>query len=362
MKKQLFFNYATVSPVRKAAYEAVKEFWEEFYVVGPPHVLYKYDPYSEKLADEAAKLLNCHPSEITYTKNTTEAVIIASEVLPIERGDEILVLGEEYPANLLPWLKKRGDGINVISIPYLHGPEGAAMLQSSINSRTKVVAMSSAQYYDGYMADLKPIADAIHANGGYFVVDAVQSIGIRRMDLKETDIDILACGGQKFLQAGPGIGFMYINQKILPKLRDFKPGIRSVRSHTHSAYELKMGAERFQDGTQNLSGIVALHASLQEINRHGITNLEHANLHMLHSIKQIFLDYNIPFIDHGERQSNIVSIKVQHAPGLIEYLRKHEVYLKSIKDIARFSFTNTCSLKDVEEVAKHITQWRERMR
>lgn len=335
---------------------AVKKYWDAFYKIGPPEVLYHYDPLADELAIEAARLLNCKADEITYTKNTTEAVVIASESLPLRPGDEILVLGEEYPANLLPWLKKQKDGITVRIIPHLHGPDAVSMLLNTVSERTKVIAMSSAQYYDGYMADLDAISHIAHARGAYFFVDAVQTIGIRTMDLSKIHIDMLACGGQKFLQAGPGIGFLYVNKKIIEELKDYKPGIRSITGYTLHGYTLKDSAARFQDGTQNISGIVALHASLKEINRRGIGAIEAAHYTKLHAVKATLQKYNIPFIDHGDAQSNIVSIPSPDANSLASKLRNQGLYVKPIKDVVRLSFIATTSQRDIEAAAKLITK------
>ena len=356
-KKRIFLNYATVSPVSRVVYLAVKKYWEEFYKVGPPDVLWKYDPYSELLAEQAAILLNCHPSEITYTKNTSEAVIIASEALPLNPGDEILVLGEEYPANFLPWLKKQKDGVTIKVIPHLHGPEAVEMLTRSITANTKVITMSSAQYYDGYMADLAAVSKAAKAHGAYFFVDAVQTIGTRELDLEKIHIDMLACGGQKFLQAGPGIGFLYINKAIMHVLKDFKPGIRSITGYTQSSYTLKPGAERFQDGTQNLSGIVALHASLLSINAKGIKSIEAEYRSKLDQVKAILSKHEIRFIDHGSNQSNIVSVPVSTAIEAAAYLKNRGVYIKPIKNVARLSFIGTTPASDISAAAKLLRHY-----
>ena len=107
--KKIFFNHAAVGPVNRAAFMAAANFLYDYAHVGPPKVLETYDAYSAKLAEETAIFLNCSSEEISYIKNTTEGITIASEALPFEKGDQILLLENEYPANLLPWLKKRKD-------------------------------------------------------------------------------------------------------------------------------------------------------------------------------------------------------------------------------------------------------------
>ncbi len=117
MSEKIFFNYSAVGLMGKEAYNAASDFLEEYFHVGPPEVLRKYDPYGRMLKEEVATLLHCSADELAFIKNTTEGINIASESFPIREGDEVLVLGNEHPANLLPWLKKRNDGIDVKVIP-----------------------------------------------------------------------------------------------------------------------------------------------------------------------------------------------------------------------------------------------------
>jgi cysteine desulfurase/selenocysteine lyase len=284
-------------------------------------------------------------------------VNVASESLPLQEGDEVLVLGNEYPANLLPWLKKKKDGITVTIIKGTDSPAAFESLLETISEKTKAITISSAQYYDGYIMDLARLSTLCHDQGIFLVLDAVQSVGVRKIDLQETPVDFLLCGGQKYLQAGMGCGFMYINQNTLSALKDYKVGIRSMQSFDEESYVLKDTADRFQDGTQNEAGIVALHAALSRINSIGIENIEQLNYKLLGEIKSCLATYNIPFIDHSNNQGNIVSMQVSDPKALFEFLKEKSVYIKPIKDVARLSFIHESRLEDVETLAQLTRQW-----
>lgn len=356
-QQKLFFSYTTVSPLCDASYQAVKQFLDEFYTVGPPEVLYKYDPMYQDLAIEAAKLLNCDPSEITYVKNTTEGLIIASESLPLQKGDEVLVMANEYPANLLPWLKKRKDGIDVKLIGDRDNPKAFMELVASIGPRTRAIAISTAQSYDGYMFDLVMLSKLCRQKGIFLVLDAVQTVGNRKIDLKKTPADFLVCGSQKYLRAGMGSGFMYVSKDVLPKLKDYKVGIRSMQNFDEASYRLKPSAERFQDGTQNLAGIVSLTAALRHINEVGIDKIERRNRELLSQIKACLSQHNVPFIDHGDHQGNIIALPASDPQALFEYLKARSVYIKPIKDVARLSFIHETRMEEVEQVVELISDW-----
>ncbi len=356
MAKKIFFGYGAVGFMGKEAYTSASRFLDEYYNIGPPDVLYKYDPYVGKLKEEVAKLLNCDPTEITYVKNTTEGTHIATEALPLTSGDQVLLLGNEYPASLLSWLKKKKEGIDVTVIPGKDSDQAFEELIRHIGPKTKVVAISWAQHYDGYMTDLDRLSAICRKQGIFLVVDAVQAVGIRSLDLKKTSVDILMCGGQKYLGCIMGIGFIYVNKNIMGCLKDTKVGIRSMKGFDESSYELKDTAARFEDGTQNLLGIIALHAAIKQINKVGIRALEQKNLELLETFKGILRKNKIPFIDH-KHQSNIISLRIDDPAGLTTYLSENNIYIKPIKDVARLSFKHTSRVSDFEIVVNKIQQW-----
>jgi selenocysteine lyase/cysteine desulfurase len=357
MGKKHFFGYAAVAPISTASYQAVKQFIDEFYTMGPPEVLYKYDPIYLDLADEAAKLLNCGADEITYIKNTTEGIVIASETLPLGEGDEVLVMANEYPANLLPWIKKRKDGVKVKIIGGRNNAKAFDELIAAIGPRTKAISISTAQSYDGYMFNIEMLSKLCRQKEIFLVLDAVQSIGNRKLDLQKTPCDFLVCGGQKYLRAGMGSGLMYVSRRVMPKLKDYKVGIRSMQDFDEQSYSLKPGAERFQDGTQNLSGLVSLTAALRQVNEAGIDKIDARNRELLGQIKKCFKRYQIPFIDHGVNQGNIISMPVSDPQGLFEFLKERNIYIKPMKDVARLSFIHETSIKDIEKAAGLISEW-----
>ncbi|MEO5968941.1 MAG: aminotransferase class V-fold PLP-dependent enzyme, partial [Bdellovibrionia bacterium] len=170
MKKSVYLNYGGVAPLSARTFLEMARFLFHFYLLGPRSALLKYEALIPLLSKEIAKLINCEPEEVVYLKNTSEGIIIAAESLPLTSGDEVLVLRFEYPANLIPWLKKRHDGIDVKVIEGPDTPTAFNTLINSINERTKAIAISWVQYYDGYMIDLERLSDICKAKGIYLVV------------------------------------------------------------------------------------------------------------------------------------------------------------------------------------------------
>ncbi len=351
--KKLFFGYMGVSPLCEASRRAIVRFLDDYVSLGPPEVIEKYQNYVRKLSEEVAILLHCDPDEVIYLKNTGEGLIMASDALPLRKHDEVLVLGNEYPANLMPWLRLKKDGVKVQVIPGMDNHQGFRQLLSCIGPRTKAVAIAWGQHYDGYLPDLNLLSRRCRDYGTHLVVDGVQGVGARAIDLKKTSVDFLVSGGQKYLGSIVGSGFMYVNRRTMGKLKDSHVGMRSVERFDEHGYILRKTAARFQDGTENLFGIVSLHAAVKAVNRIGIKKIEKKNLALLASLKTMLRENHIPFIDHAQ-QSNLVALTVDSPVSLATRLRRQNIYTRPIKGVERISFTHTTRKRELRNLVMEI--------
>jgi selenocysteine lyase/cysteine desulfurase len=81
-----------------------------------------------------------------------------------------------------------------------------------------VLAVSFVQFANGYRVDLARLGAACRANGTFLVVDGIQGVGNSTLDVRETPVDILACGGQKWLLSPWGSGFVYVRRELISAL------------------------------------------------------------------------------------------------------------------------------------------------
>jgi len=350
-----YLNYAAVGPLSRPARKAMQQFLMEYSQFGPAVTLLKYRTAVSHLYAEVAHLIHCDESEVVYIKNTTEGIIIAAETLPLDAGDEIVLLDNEYSANCIPWLKKQNEGI---VLRFVQGTSNASRYNSLLNhitSRTRVVAVSWVHYYDGYMADLNALSLLCKERGIFLVVDAIQAMGTRRIDMSELNVAFLLCGGHKHLGASMGSGFMYVNRNVLDCLRDYKVGTRSVNSFGQDGYRLKDSAKRFEDGSPNLLAVVALYYALREINQTGIIDIELKNEAKLASIKRMLKQQNITFIDHPQ-QGNLILLPTEDCTELFACFRRHDLSVKIIQDGVRISFAHNTSKRTLRALAKCLRE------
>jgi selenocysteine lyase/cysteine desulfurase len=348
MKPFVYFNYAGVAPISYQLVLQLIRFLAHFYFLGPRSALLKYEKYIPLLAQEISTLMRCDPSEISYIKNTTEGIIIAAESLPLREGDEVLVMGCEYPANLIPWLKKRDEGILVNVIEGGDSATSFEKLIQSISERTRAISLSWVQFQDGYMSDIARLSEVCKAREIFLVVDAVQIVGTREVDLSQVKIDILVCGGHKHLMSIMGCGFIYINQQTLLLLSPYKVGIRSVESFSKDGFHLKKTTGRFEDGTANLLGIISLYHQIQLMNRVKVSVIEEKTKGLLNYYKQVLTENQIPFVCYPE-QGNMISIISKNPSLMMEKLEKHGFYVRVINNkFIRVAFSFKNSKRDIQ--------------
>jgi selenocysteine lyase/cysteine desulfurase len=128
----------------------------------------------------------------------------------------------------------------------------------------------------GYTVDLERLGRACRERDIYFVVDAIQGVGARPVDARACNIDILACGGQKWLLSPWGTGFAYVRRELVRELEPREIGWLAVRdSYDFSRlvdYDLSWydDARRFEVGTLPYQDLAAFCASLELLLEVGI--------------------------------------------------------------------------------------------
>jgi len=215
----VYLNNASIGPIPERTRRALDEFTAKRTA---PHLL----PDGElravlQAAREAiAGFLNAAPSEVALATNTSHGLNLAARALPLKPGDMVLVSDREFPANVYPWLLLQKQGIEVELAPC--GAEGWPdedyLVERLHDPRVRVLAVSFVQFANGYRADLDRLGVACRANGTFLVVDGIQGVGNSVLDVRETPVDVLACGGQKWLLSPWGSGFVYVRKELVSAL------------------------------------------------------------------------------------------------------------------------------------------------
>jgi selenocysteine lyase/cysteine desulfurase len=236
-----------------------------------------------------AMLLSATPEEIALTVNTSFGLGVVARALPLRPGDVVLVSDREFPANVYPWLRLRETGIDVELVPTLPSgwPDEARLLERLEDPTVRVLAVSLVQFSNGYRVDLAALSAATRRNGTYLVVDAIQAVGQIPVDLRRTPVDVLACGGQKWLLSPWGSGFVYVRRDLIPALSPPVTGWMAfegtddfTRLTTYND-TLRGDARRFELITLPYQDFAGMNASLGLVLELGVERIQ-AHLQRLH--------------------------------------------------------------------------------
>ena len=277
LAQMVFFNHAGVAPISGPAAAALQRYAD--LAQRQAYVNSGWYKQVAQVKTSAANLINARGGqEIAFVPNTTSGLALVANGLDFRRGDNVIITNVEYPANRYPWENlARSRGVELLEVRQV--PDGRIDVEDvteAINDRTRVVAISHVQYSTGHRLDLKPISRQVHEVGGYLCVDAIQSVGVLPVDVQAMGIDFLAADGHKWMLGPEGCGIFYCREDLAPLLRPNVVGwMNMVDANNYGDYrfELLPDARRFEPGTYNIPGIMALGASLDLILATGIDEI-----------------------------------------------------------------------------------------
>ncbi|MBA3498306.1 MAG: aminotransferase class V-fold PLP-dependent enzyme [Gemmatimonadales bacterium] len=236
-----------------------------------------------------AELLSATPAEIALTVNTSFGLGIAARALPLRSGDVVLVSDREFPANVYPWIRLREKGVDVELVPTTDAgwPDEPRIMERLADPRVRALAVSLVQFSNGYRVDLGALSAATRQSGAFLIVDAIQGVGQTPVDLRRTPVDILACGGQKWLLSPWGSGFVYVRRELIPALRPPVTGWMAFEGTDDltrlTTYDdtLRLDARRFELMTLPYQDFAGMNASLGLVLELGVDRIQ-AHLRRLH--------------------------------------------------------------------------------
>jgi selenocysteine lyase/cysteine desulfurase len=221
----------------------------------------------ERVRGLAARLIGAREArEVAFVENTSTALSLVAEGLEWKPGDNVVGAALEFPSNVYPWMGLAARGVEYRQAKERDGRIDPEELFSLIDSRTRMVALSWVQYASGFRSDLARLGRACRELGILFVVDVIQGLGALPLDVEADFIDVAAASAHKWLLGPEGIAMLYVSDRVVERLRPMRSGWRSMREPfqwTEFDLTWSEGAKRFESGTLNVYGILALGGSLE---------------------------------------------------------------------------------------------------
>lgn len=312
-----------------------------------------------------AQLLGARPSEIAFTKNTTEGLNIAAHAFDLCPGDNIVLTNMEHVANIWVWRHWVAKGVEIRFAEHRNGRLPLRAFLDKIDSRTRVVATAYVTYGNGYRVNLPELGRVCRERGVRLVVDGVQAAGILAKPLSELGADIVSIGGHKGLFGLTGSGIVYCREALVDELKTpfIKEPIAEPSSgpsaHVVSQFDYVRVAHRFEGGNPNFLGIRALRAGAQFIGSIGLAHIEERVRELssacLKLLRTAGLKSQTP--EEWEERAHIVNVLVPDAAALMARLREKHRVVANVKDGAlRLSMSFFNNEEDLERAVRAITR------
>jgi len=230
-----------------------------------------------------AGFLNADVDEVIFTKGATESLNLVAYAMGsapvgnrfhLQADDSIVVTEMEHHANLIPWQQlaaRTGATLKWFEVT----PEGRldlSTINSLIDEKTKVVALTHQSNVLGTINPLEEITARAHEVGAVVVLDACQSVPHMPVDVKALDIDFLAFSGHKAL--GPtGVGIFWGRSNLLAELPPFLTGGSMIENVTMTSATWAPAPRKFEAGVPNMAQAVGLGAAINYLNAIGMQEI-----------------------------------------------------------------------------------------
>ena len=226
--------------------------------------------------------------EVLFTRGTTTGLNwvgrFAEQVL--EPGDEVVISIMEHHSNIIPWQEACKKAGAKLAYAYLKdGQLDMEDLATKITEKTKFVSLAQVSNVLGCINPVKEIAKLAHQVGAYMVVDGAQSAPHMAIDVQDLDCDFFTLSGHKML--GPtGIGVLYGKEEILNQMNPIEFGGEMIDFVYEQEATWKELPWKFEAGTPNIAGAIALGAAVDYLSNLGMENV--------HAYEQELVDYVLP--------------------------------------------------------------------
>jgi selenocysteine lyase/cysteine desulfurase len=290
-----YLNHAGVSPpsdpVRRAVAAALAA-----YARGGAAAVVATLGLRARLRDKAARLLGAVPRDLALTGGATHGIQAIALSFPWRRGDRVLLLRGEFPANVTPWQRAAELfelRVDLVPLdPFLSSDaEGLAAVEEELRRGARLLALSAVQFRSGLAMPLAALAALCARHGAELFVDAIQALGAVPLEPGPLGLDYLATGAHKWLMGAEGAGFLWVKPGRAAALR---PALAGWLSHEdpvsfltdgpgHLRYDrpLRREASAFEAGSSSALSQAALEASLDLLLALGPQAIQaHANAYL----------------------------------------------------------------------------------
>ncbi len=256
--------------------------------------------------------------EIIFTRGTTESINIIADTFrksQLHQGDEIIVSQMEHHANIVPWqmaCQQTDAKLKVIPM----NTKGELLFDEylkMLNSKVKIVAIAHISNTLGTINPIKKYIQAAHKLNIPVLIDGAQSIQHTTIDIKDLDCDFFAFSGHK-IYAPTGIGVLYGKKQWLDKLPPYQSGGDMIDQVTFEKTTYAQVPLKFEAGTNNYVGAIALAEALDYVSQIGIEKIAAYEKGLLnYATEQLNSIQGLKIYGTATQKASVISFNLKNA-------------------------------------------------
>lgn len=256
-----------------------------------------------------------HDEEIIFTRGTTESVnLVANAYLRnrLQPGDEVVITGMEHHSNILPWqqlCEERNAVLRVIPVTD-SGELDQAVLQKIFSPKTKFFAFTHVSNTLGTINAVKELTALAHSHNVPVFVDGAQAVPHLTVNVTDIGCDFYCFSGHK-VYAPTGIGALYVRKDHLDEMQTYQVGGGTIKTVTFEKTEYVTGPLRYEAGTPNIEGSIALGVALDYVNAIGMDTIAaHEHELLLYAKSRLKEIASVRFIGEAASQAGVISFVI----------------------------------------------------
>jgi cysteine desulfurase/selenocysteine lyase len=242
----------------------------------------------ENARNTVAKHLNAASSdEVIFTSGTTGGINLAANILSlsgrIKANDEVLISALEHHSNIVPWqmlCQRTGAKLKIIPCDD-NGTLDLDAFHETLKGPVKILALTSISNAFGTVNPIAEMTRAAKTVGAIVLIDAAQSIAHLPTDVQAIDADFLVFSGHK-IYAPTGIGILWGRKNLLEELPPWQGGGEMIKEVTFDHTTYNDPPFKYEAGTPNIEGAIALAAAIDYVNRIGLEKIHAHEASLIH--------------------------------------------------------------------------------
>lgn len=345
LQSSAYLNHCGISPLCKPVREALQQAHLAFAELGSVALAAQLESEAELRAG-LGRLLGAPAEHFSLLPNVTTAAIAVANCFPWQRGDRVVLVRGEFPANVVPWLQA-AETFGLEPRWLEPGPGLLEGLADELGSGARLVALSAVAFQTGWRAPLGEVAELCRQHGARLFVDAIQALGV--VPLEVHGIDYLAGGSHKWMLGPLGCGFLYLSPERARELKPRLAGWLSLEEPLDFLFGQPLRYDRpvrhqpdfLEWGSRNHGGYAGLNASVRLLLDLGVANIFEHVQDYLDRLEAGCLELGFTSLRaaRATERSGILALRPPgslSAPTLIERLKAERVVATCPEGVLRF--------------------------